>query len=296
MRERLRILACQIDVPEIVCAADRDRHLERSAQEVSRRLDREAVDLVVLPELSSVPYSRPAFDRLEIFAEDFSGPSFQTWSRVARQFGVTVVFGIPRLGNAGYHISQVAVGPDGALLGHFDKLHIAQYGASMEKEYFARGNHLFVFECKGVRIATIICYDIRVPELTRTLTLRHGVQLILHCGAYYRDETFFSWHDFVVSRAMENQIHFLSLNRAGKLFGNSMFCPPWVDDRAPPVRFPSFEEAFLVLEVDPDEAGEVRERYSFLADRLDDYGALELNRSSESAGVTGLVDMNKVGR
>lgn len=296
MRERLRILACQIDVPEIVSAADRDRQLERSAQEVSRRLDREAVDLVVLPELSSIPYSRTAFERLETFAEHLSGPSFQTWSHVARRFGVTVVFGIPRLGEAGYYVTQVAVGPDGALLGHFDKLHIAQYGASMEKEYFTRGSHLFVFECKGVRVATIICYDIRVPELARTLTLRHGVQLILHCGAYYRDETFFSWHHFVVSRAMENQIHILSLNRAGKLFGNSMFCPPWVDDRAPPVRFPSFAEAFLVLEVDPEQAGEVRERYSFLADRLDDYGALEFESPSETAGATGFVEIRKAGR
>ncbi len=38
------------------------------------------------------------------------------------------------------------VGPDGALVGHYDKLHLAQYGASMEKKYDHRGNHLFVFE------------------------------------------------------------------------------------------------------------------------------------------------------
>lgn len=36
----------------------------------------------------------------------------------------------------------------------------------------------------GYRIAPIICYDIRVPELCRTLCIDQGAHLILHCGAY----------------------------------------------------------------------------------------------------------------
>ena len=144
----------------------------------------------------------------------------------------------------------------------------------MEKEYFARGNHLLAFEIKGLRIAPIICYDIRVPELARTLVLEHGVQLLLHCGAYCRDESFYSWPDFVVTRAMENQIFVLSLNRAGANFGQSQLCPPWVDEATPPVRFPDVEEAFLRLEIDPGKTETARKHYSFLADKLSDYGAL----------------------
>ena len=67
------------------------------------------------------------------------------------------------------------VGPDGeSCAGHYDKLHLAQYGASMEKEYFNRGNHLFhLFEVNGFRLSPIICYDIRIPELSRTLVVDH---------------------------------------------------------------------------------------------------------------------------
>ena len=114
----------------------------------------------------------------------------------------------------------------------------------------------------------------RIYVKAAQIALEHGVQLILHCGAYARDESFYSWHHFVVSRAMENQVYLLSLNRAGADFGNSLFCGPWVDEAAPAVAFPQHEEAMLSLEVDPARIETVRRHYSFLADKLEDYGAL----------------------
>ena len=274
MKPRCRLLACQLDVPPIVTARERDRNLEHTAHKIGQRLRETPADLVVLPELSSVVYSRSTFDSLDELAEPLDGPSFQVMRQVARDFGVAVVYGMPRRADGEYRISQVVVGSDGEIAGHFDKLHIAHYGASIEKEYFARGAHLHVFGHAGLRIAPIICYDIRIPELTRTLALEHGVQLILHCGAYARDESFYSWHHFVVSRAMENQVYLLSLNRAGADFGNSLFCGPWVDEAAPAVAFPQHEEAMLSLEVDPARIETVRRHYPFLADKLEDYGAL----------------------
>lgn len=282
MNPRCRLLACQLAVPPIVTAGERDRHLEDTARKIGQRLRETPADLVVLPELSSVVYSRSTFDRLDELAEPLDGPSFQVLRRLARDFGVAVVYGIPRRADGEYRISQVVVGPDGEIVGHFDKLHIAHYGASIEKRYFARGEHLMVFEHAGLRIAPIICYDIRIPELTRTLALQHGVQLILHCGAYARDESFYSWHHFAVSRAMENQVYLLSLNRAGADFGDSLFCGPWVDEAAPAVAFPQYEEAMLSLEVDPARIETVRRHYSFLADRLEDYGALDDFRAGSS--------------
>lgn len=274
MTASLKLLACQIEIPAITTAAERDRHLEQVAERIRARLGRQRLDLVVLPELSSIDYARPAFERLDVLAEPLDGPSFQVMSRLARDCAVGVVYGIARRAGDGYRITQVAVGPDGALIGAFDKLHIAQYGASFEKEFFERGERLFLFELKGLKIAPIICYDIRIPELARTLALRHGAQLILHCGAYARDESFHSWHAFVVARAMENQVYVLSLNRAGADFGSSLFCGPWVDEATPAIGFPPAKEAMRLLEVDPTRIETVRQRYSFLADRLADYDAL----------------------
>lgn len=299
MSATCRLLACQIAIPPITTVRDRDRHMDKTALKIRERLGKEQADIVVLPELSGIDYSRTAFDNLDALAEPLDGPSFEVLRELAREFGVTIVYGIPRRGDGDFRISQVAVGRDGQIIGFFDKLHIAQYGLSIEKEYFARGEHLFVFEHEGIKIAPIICYDIRIPELTRTLVLQHGVQLILHCGAYSRDESFYSWHDFVVSRAMENQIYVLSLNRAGRGFGNSLFCGPWVDEAAPAIAFPPFDEAMQFLEVDPVTIETIRKRYSFLTDRLSDYGALDQagpvsRRASDAAAVTGSEIRTKV--
>lgn len=274
MSRILTVLACQIEIPAIRTEAERDRHLAATAKRIDAQLAADPVDLVVLPELSALDYSRASFERLASLAEPLDGPSFRVYGALARRFGIAIVYGIAQRSGEGFLITQVAVGPSGALIGSFDKIHLAQYGASIEKDYFARGRRLFTFDFRGVRIAPIICYDIRIPELTRSLALDQGVELLLHCGAYARDESFDSWHDFVVARAMENQIYLLSLNRAGVDFGNSLFCGPWSDREHPPIGFPEHAEAYQRLAVDQGEIARVRASYSFLADRLPDYRAL----------------------
>ncbi|MEM9500029.1 MAG: hypothetical protein AAGA28_19080, partial [Pseudomonadota bacterium] len=96
----------------------------------------------------------------------------------------------------------------------------------------------------------------------------------IHCGAYYRDESFHTWHPFAVTRALENQIFFLSLNRAGAQYGNSVFCWPWMDENTGPVAFPPHAEALRYVTVERPVLDDARTRYSFLKDRLEDYARL----------------------
>ena len=269
-----RVLACQVAIPRTPDVEARDRHLARLDALLRRTLRETAADLVVLPELSAIDYSREAFDALALLAEPLDGPSNTMFSRLARDTRTPIFYGIPRRDVGRYKIKHVAVAEDGAYLGHFDKLHMAHYGASMEKDYFSRGEGLLVLDVSGIRVAPIICYDIRFPELARTLTLRHGVELLLHCGAYYTDASFYSWHSFVVTRALENQVHVLSLNRAGETYGCSVFCPPWVDETEPETVF-SKTETCRIVEVDPERVRIARERYTFLSDRLGDAAAYD---------------------
>lgn len=272
--DTLTLLACQIDIPPMASTAERDAHLANSVAKVRAALKRAEtkVDIVVLPELSSIDYSRETFGQLDQIAEPLDGASFQIWQKLAVECGVHVSFGFARSGEGGPFICTCVVGPQGTLVGYYDKLHLAQYGASMEKEYFNRGSHLFVFEIKGFRLAPIICYDIRIPELTRTLVLDHDVDVVLHCGAYYRDESFHTWHPFAISRALENQVFFLSLNRAGETYGNSLYCLPWQDENTPPLNFAQVDEDFRVIKLDRETLHKARRDYTFLKDRLDDYG------------------------
>ncbi len=270
----LNILACQIDIPAIINREQRDNHLHQTADKIRNRLAKTSADLVVLPELSSIEYSRETFDCLDQLAETEKGASYEAYREIARAFDATIVYGFPRIEQDKFYISQAAINPQGELIGLYDKLHIAHYGASMEKDYFHQGRNLLVFEHNGIRIAPIICYDIRFSELCRTLTVDHGVQLILHCGAYYRDESFASWHAFTTTRAMENQVYLLSLNRAGQSYGDSVFCPPWIDENNPVTNFSESQEQFQHLNLDTSVIQKVRDLYPFLKDRKPDYPSI----------------------
>ncbi len=283
MSKLLRVLAAQIDIPATRDASARDTHLGRIAGLLDATLAHEPADLVVLPELASIEYCRAAFDRLDVLAEADDGASWRAFAPVARKRGCTILYGYARRGVKRPRIAMGLVGPDGGFKGAYDKLHLCQYGASMEKEYFEPGDGLFLFQVGGLRAAPIVCYDIRIPELSRALCRTHGAGLLLHSGAYFKDESYATWADFVTARAMENQVYLLSLNRAGEDFGGSMLCPPWIDERGEIIRF-SDAETLTVLSVDPAQIEAVRKAYTFLADVRPSYADLPVRLARKSAG------------
>jgi nitrilase len=255
----LTVLACQVSVPPVQTPSDRDAHVRALCDRIRQYLDgTDTVDLIVLPELCTMEYSAGAFSHLDSLAEPIDGPSTQAFSQLAQESGAMV---------RGFAISQLIIDGAGQMVECYDKMHLCHYGASTEKDYFQAGERIVFVDLKGWRIAPIICYDIRIPELSRALAVDYDVNLLLHCGAYFRDESFSSWHSFVITRAMENQVYFLSLNRAGADYGGSIFCPPWMDDDQPVQYFETHDEDFRHLELDPALLLDVRSRYTFLKDR-----------------------------
>ena len=243
---------------------ERNQNLETLSKKIECYLLDHQIDLVILPELCSIEYSRTAFNDLDLLAESLDGPSFQLWSRLAKKFNTHVAYSFPRRTSDGYQICAAVTGPDASLIGYYDKIHLAQYGHSMEKEFFQAGKQHFVFEINGFKLGMIICADIRIPEITRPLVVNFNADIILHLSTFSRDNSFFSWHHFAVTRALENQVYFLSLNRAGKEFGQSIFCPPWIDETSPPTLFDDHDEQLLEFHVHRSELEQVRKQYSFL--------------------------------
>ena len=271
----LKILAGQISIPETLTVEAKLEHLQSTVEKANTRLAKTPADVLLLPELSSLHYSKKTFEQLDTLAELDDGSSFQTWREVATRNNCWVAYGYARQRNnnsRAYSIATGIIDPSGNLNAVYEKLHLAQFGASEEKDYFSiAGEKLVVFEVNGFRLAPIICYDIRFAELCRTLVLQYNVDCILHTGAYARDPSFDSWHAFVKTRAMENQVYLISLNRAGEYFGNSVCMPPWVDENHLPTHFPDIDEEFRLLSLNRETIDYARREYHFLDDRLETY-------------------------
>lgn len=217
---------CQSLVPDFSSLAQRDRHVLELCDRISKYLsERAPVDLVVLPELATIPYSKKAFERLPVFAETLSGASTEAFIELSQKINSSILFGMPYQTASRFFITQILVDPRDGVVEIYSKMHLCHYGASSEKDFFERGDKLTTFDLCGWKLAPLICYDIRFPEMARSLVLEHAVDFLIHAAAYHRDESFATWPHFAVTRAMENQAFLLSLNRAGPDYGDPCSAP-----------------------------------------------------------------------
>ena len=84
-RKPLRVLGCQTLVPDFSSLTQRDRHVSELCDRISKYLsERTPVDLVVLPELVTIPYSRETFESLPLFAETLSGASTEAFIELSQ--------------------------------------------------------------------------------------------------------------------------------------------------------------------------------------------------------------------
>lgn len=264
---KLKFAGIQINNIDATTVQDRDANLNHAVDLINKL---EPVDLIVLPELFTCGYSRETFANLEELAEDKQGKSFEVFSKIARDRNCYICYGFPEKKNGKYYISQAVINPLGKTEVIYSKQHMAQFGNSMEKEYFERGKETISFEIKGIKIGMMICYDMRFPELSRKMALEHKIDFLLHPVAFSKDNSFPSWPHFIITRALENQIYLLSLNRAGEEYGNSQFCPPWIDYNSSPTTIKNKED-IIIGEIDTDVIHKVREEYRFREDRRNNY-------------------------
>ena len=261
-REKITVAGIQISQE----AGNRDANIAAAAQAITAASGQ---DIYVLPELSSSGYSREVFQSLDDLAEDLDGPSFRAFSDLARKQRCYICYSFPRrAGEKNFTISTAVVDRSGSLVAHYDKWHVCSTGVCCEKDYFSSGQTpLAAFDVDGIQVGLAICYDIRFPELTRTLTLEKNISLLLHPGGWPRDEGFSTWHMFVQVRAMENSIYIMSTNWAGADNGCTVFCPPFIDGRSRILEKLGSAPGILGGVVDMHYLNEVRSRYPYLADR-----------------------------
>ena len=232
------------------------------------------IELVVLPELCTVDYSEASFSALAEIAEEEQGATFNYFSRLAKRLGIAISFSIATRNHSKFYISNLVVNSHGELISRYNKVHLAQLGASHERDYFACGHAFGAFELADYRFGVLLCYDFRFPNYVHTLCQKFNVEVLLHPVAFCKDETYPTWHKFAIARAVENQVYFLSVNRAGEHWGQTIICPPWVDATAKPSVLGE-EESSEVLKLSKMEIEEVRSKYPLRRDQHSDYDRLD---------------------
>ena len=227
-------------------------------------------NMVVFPELFSTGYHLPTVGpRMTELAEPIDGPTVRALQQAARKNGVYLVAPIALLHDlSGVPFnSAVFIGPDGGVLGSFDKVHLW----ALERFYFRAGHEFPVFETEFGKVGIMICYDMGFPEAARSLALK-GAELIV-CPSAWCVEDADVWEINAPARALENTVFLGAVNRWGHegddlyMHGASMVCGPRGNVIA---RLEDEAEGILYADIDFDEVRKNRVTSPYLRDRRAD--------------------------
>jgi predicted amidohydrolase len=218
-------------------------------------------DLVILPELW--PQGAFAYDRWEAGAEPLTGPTVQAIAAAARDLGAHVHMGsIVERDEAGRLFNtSVLLGPDGAVLAMYRKIHLFGFGEG-EPKLMTPGSEIVVHD----RLGLATCYDLRFPEMFRRLLDAGAEVLLLTSG--WPDKRVAHWRLLAQARAVENQMYVVACNTAGehagyRMGGHSMVVDPWGTVLAEAGE----GEEVLTVDLDPDSVEATRASFPILADR-----------------------------
>lgn len=131
---------------------------------------------------------------------------------LARQHHVNIIAGsVSNIRNGQVFNTAMVFDRKGACIASYDKTHL--FSPMGEDAYYTPGDHLCRFSLDGIQCALIICYDIRFPELVRSLTVQ-GVDALFVVSQWPK-ERIFHLHSLATARAIENQMFLVCCNSCG---------------------------------------------------------------------------------
>jgi predicted amidohydrolase len=182
--------------------------------------------LTVFPECFTTGYCFDSLDEAFNLAEAVPGPTTARVEKLCRELKTFVVYGMLEKSGRNLFNTAVLIGPEG-LIGSYRKIHLPYLGVD---RFTTPGDRPFeVFEADGVRIGMLICYDGGFPEAARVLALQ-GADVILLPTNWPPGGDYMAQFS-INSRAMENGVYFVAVNRVGtengfRFIGKSRICSP----------------------------------------------------------------------
>ena len=168
---------------------------------------RQGVQLVVLPEMWSTGFAN---EHIKDLAETTPG-ILEDLSSVAQKLRLGIIGSLPEKHRGKVYNTAYVVDRNGSIAGTYRKVHL--FSLTGEHRYFRPGRKAVVLKTSLGLIGLLICYDLRFPELCRSLALG-GVTMVA-VMAQWPAERLAHWEILLKARAVENQLFVLGANRCG---------------------------------------------------------------------------------
>ncbi|MEK6708574.1 MAG: carbon-nitrogen hydrolase family protein [Pseudomonadota bacterium] len=200
--------------------------------------------LAALPEYFCLMGMNDA-DKVAAREQDGSGPIQEFLSATAKRLGIWLVGGsVPLVSSRPDKVRNSCLVYDdhGKQVARYDKIHL--FGLELGSEHYSEektieaGSGVVALESPFGRIGLSICYDLRFPELYRSMG---EVDIILAPAAFTATTGRAHWETLIRARAIENLAYVIAPAQGGyhvngrETHGDSMIVDPWgvVLDRLP---------------------------------------------------------------
>lgn len=265
-------------------------------------MTKEAADagakIICLPELFMHRYfpQKEHFDEgisAEDLAEELNGDTIAAFAAAAKKHHAVIIVpffekcqngrdsDVKTAGTHTYRNSAAVINSDGTVFPPYRKMHIPYDPYFYEKNYFAPGDEIPVFETTYGRIAVLICYDQWFPESARIAAIK-GAQAIFYPTAIGRPKEYAdeetaegdwqeAWKTVQRGHAIANSLWIAAVNRVGvedelDFWGGSFVCDPFGNVVAQAEE----EQGILFADIDFDLNDDIRAGWGFMKNRRPD--------------------------
>jgi predicted amidohydrolase len=227
---RLAVALVQLDA-----TADVDANIQR-AVDLTDRAAADGARFIVLPEYLQYRGDDEGF---RASARPIPGPFTDAFAAVALRRSAWILLG--SLAEASddprrpWNTSAL-LAPDGSIAATYRKIHLFDVAVDAgpvdtESARVTPGDVATCAEVDGIRVGLSVCYDLRFPELYRTLALA-GAEVLVVPSNFTERTGRDHWEVLLRARAIENGAWVLAPGQAGgppgqPAYGHSMVIDPW---------------------------------------------------------------------
>ncbi len=267
-------------MPEFIAAAVQMRsgtsveENVRDAEALVREAAAAGAHYVLTPEMTNILCKDRALLLASTHGEE-DNPTRAHFASLARELGLylhigsmAVKLGPDQVANRGY-----LIGPDGAVLARYDKIHMFDVELPGGERYqesalYRPGGEAVVADLPYARIGMSVCYDVRFPNLYHALAT-NGAAVLAIPAAFTQTTGEAHWHVLLRARAIETGSYVIAAAQGGHhqdgrdTYGHSMIIDPWGRILAEA----GTEPGIVVAAIDPEASTDARRRIPALANR-----------------------------
>lgn len=221
---------------QLNAGSDKSQNIENATKLITKAA-RKGAQLIALPEVFNW---RGSSKEIKRHCESIPGPTSMKMAELAASLKIFLLCGSiiesnpqsPKPFNTSFLLN-----PRGDIVAYYRKIHLFKVTISGkvsidEKSMYSAGNRIKTVTTPFGTAGFTICYDLRFPELYRTLADKVA-KIIFVPSAFTFETGKAHWEVLLRARAIENQVYIIAPNQYGKdplgnnNYGHSMIVDPW---------------------------------------------------------------------